>query len=130
MVYLAEYVHVRNTGSRLTGAYFIRQKDGPYCTDLEIRKLEKSSFSGDVVRRGKAIWITKSDRLFSTQEDRIEFDDGDVERTIDEVVSRYAHKNAKNLKTAVYLTAPMRAILRKEQKTAQSLYNQPVDFLM
>ena len=38
LVYLTEYHYVRNFGARLTKSYFIRQKDGPYCTDLQINR--------------------------------------------------------------------------------------------
>lgn len=37
LAYLAEYAYVKATGERLTKAYFIRQKDGPYCVDLSLQ---------------------------------------------------------------------------------------------
>jgi hypothetical protein len=47
----------------------------------------------------------------------------------DEAVQRYGDKNDAELKTAVYLTAPMRFLLRREQSAKSNLYNSPIDFL-
>ncbi|MEQ8195307.1 MAG: uracil-DNA glycosylase, partial [Rhodospirillales bacterium] len=44
LFYLAEYYAVKELGTRLTNAFIVRQKDGPYCTDLHYSKL-KSTFS-------------------------------------------------------------------------------------
>lgn len=45
LAYLTEYLHVRRSGRRLTSAYFIRQKDGPYCTDLEMARILRADDS-------------------------------------------------------------------------------------
>ena len=42
---------------------------------------------------------------------------------------RYGDKDDSELKTAVYLTAPMRFLLRREQTAGANLYNAPIDFL-
>ena len=42
IAYLVEWAYFQETGTRLTDAYFIRQKDGPYCTDLHIRRISNS----------------------------------------------------------------------------------------
>ena len=52
LAYLTEYVHVRRAGRRLTSAYFIRQEEGPYCTDLEINRLRRADGSIHTVSKG------------------------------------------------------------------------------
>jgi hypothetical protein len=42
LFYLLEYHHFRAHGRRLTSSYLIRQKDGPYFTDLHPAKLTRS----------------------------------------------------------------------------------------
>ncbi len=42
LFYLVEYHYLRAKGRRLTSSYAIRQKDGPYFTDLHIGKLKRS----------------------------------------------------------------------------------------
>ena len=40
--YLLEYNYFLKYNQRLTSSYIVRQKDGPYCTDLHIKKLTNS----------------------------------------------------------------------------------------
>jgi uracil-DNA glycosylase family 4 len=42
LFYLTEYEHCRATGRRITNCYIIRQKDGPYVVELNIKKLKKA----------------------------------------------------------------------------------------
>jgi uracil-DNA glycosylase family 4 len=128
LAYLAEYVHVRRFGRRLTSAYFIRQKDGPYCTDLELKRLRRASDSIKVATRGGKLFLRidpkVSDSFFA--EETI----SDAAReAVEEALSRYGDKDEADLKTAVYLTAPMKFLLRKERATQTNLHNAPIDFL-
>ena len=41
LVYLFELDQVRRHGKQVTDAFFVRQKDGPYCTGLHPNKLKK-----------------------------------------------------------------------------------------
>ncbi len=129
LAYLAEYVHVKRTGQRLTSAFFIRQKDGPYCTDLNIQRLKKADNEIIVSKRGDHLMI----RLSQISEPNL-FGDGpavseQVQRTLDEVIDRYRYPTDGDLKRAVYLTAPMRMMLRREKAQGTNLYNAPIDFL-
>jgi uncharacterized phage-associated protein len=47
-------------------------------------------------------------------------------RTLVEVANKYGHLSASKLKTATYLTAPMRALLRKEKTLRMNLFNSAV----
>jgi hypothetical protein len=53
----------------------------------------------------------------------------ELKRTLDEVIARYSFSSDADLKKAVYLTAPMRLILRREKYENLNLYNAPIDFM-
>jgi uracil-DNA glycosylase family 4 len=129
LTYLTEYLHVRKSGRRLTSAYFIRQKDGPYCTDLEIDRIRRADGSIRIFKEGSKLCLRlgsdKTPQLFSAQPEISE----DAKAAADEAMQRYGDKNDSELKTAVYLTAPMRFLLRREQSSKSNLYNSPIDFL-
>lgn len=128
LAYLTEYLHVRQTGRRLTSAYFIRQADGPYCTDLEVNRLRRSDGAIRIFREGDKLRL----RLGADNTPRL-FDEnplsGEARAAADEALDRYADKDDADLKTAVYLTAPMRFLLRQERTTNRTLLNAPIDFL-
>lgn len=128
--YLAEYLHVRRTGRRLTSAFFIRQKDGPYCTDLHLSRLKRSDPEIETVTRSGKLYLSLREggqyKLLREQGFEV---DGEAKRTLDEVISRYSFSSESDLKRAVYLTAPMRLMLRREQKENLNLYNAPIDFM-
>jgi uracil-DNA glycosylase family 4 len=129
LAYLTEYLHVRRSGRRLTKAYFIRQKDGPYCTDLELDRLKRADEAIRVFKSEGALCLRlRPDglpQLFSSGSEI----SGDAREAVDEALKRYGDKTDSELKTAVYLTAPMRALLRREQMARVNLYNAPIDFL-
>ena len=60
--------------------------------------------------------------------DEVQLEEG-FRKTLDEVIERYTYENDSDLKRAVYLTAPMRLILRREKYEKINLYNTPIDFL-
>ena len=128
LTYLTEYLHVRRCGHRLTSGYFIRQKDGPYCTDLEINRLRRSDGNIKVFKSGNSLCLrlgeSDNPELFSSQEIP-----ANARESADEALQRYGDKTDSELKTAVYLTAPMRFLLRKEQSAKLNMYNAPIDFL-
>jgi len=128
LAYLAEYLHVRKTGERLTNAYFIRQKDGPYCTDLQLGRLQRADRNLQVLKSKGQLFLTfasgHSAHLFATPDFA-----GPATTAVQEAIKRYAYESEADLKTAVYMTAPMRNILRKERSQNVSLFNAPIDFL-
>jgi uracil-DNA glycosylase family 4 len=130
LLYLAEYLHVRNTGSRLTSAFFIRQKDGPYCADVQINRLKRSDPSISTVTRGQKLFVrlntSEAPQLFPAFSHITEA----MKVTLDEAITRYSFYTEADLKKAVYLTAPMRLMLRREKHEDINLYNAPIDFLV
>ena len=128
LAYLTEYVHVRRAGRRLTSAYFIRQEEGPYCTDLEINRLRRADGSIHTVSKGGKLRLQLgTDQMPRLIEEPSLSEDAKV--AADEVLHRYGDKDDSELKTAAYLTAPMRVLLRKEKAEGVALLNTPIDFL-
>lgn len=129
LAYLAEYLHVRATGERLTDAFFIRQKEGPYCTDLHIARLKRAAPQLKTVTRAGKLFVrlgaSGSPSLIPRDQ---ELDEG-FRSTLNEVMARYNYDNEADLKKAVYLTAPMRLMLRREKVERINLHNAPIDFL-
>jgi uracil-DNA glycosylase family 4 len=121
LFYLAEYTSVRTHGARLTRAYFVRQKDGPYCTDLHTAKLEKTVSGLRLSGAGPQLVL----RLEDTRSVPID----EATRTIlDATIARYGTESDFDLKRIVYLTAPMRRLLRLEHNLGQNYYNSPIEF--
>jgi hypothetical protein len=65
---------------------------------------------------------TDSNTLFS-QTGKNEFDE-----VLTYVSEKYAKNSDSDLKRIVYLTAPMRQILRKEKGLGQNMFNRAIDF--
>ena len=127
LFYLLEYHHVRTTARRLTNSYAIRQKDGPYFTDLHISKLKRALPDLKITTKGSTMWLALEQRsdLFGDASHVT----SDLQKFVDSVVDRYRHRTDEALKTAVYLTAPMRRLLRKEKYQGADMFNAPIDFL-
>jgi uracil-DNA glycosylase family 4 len=123
LFYLVEYCFVRSHGRRLSGAYFIRQKDGPYCTDLQAAKLKKA-LPELVIRSYGPKLVLQLPKSAAPKLERPEIAD-----TVAQVLERYRDSEDAALKTAVYLTGPMRAILRAERQAHRNFVNVPIDFL-
>lgn len=128
LAYLAEYLHVRRTGERLTNAYFIRQKDGPYCTDLQLTRIQRADPSLHVTKDNGQLFLSFSSGHSANLFKEPEIAAG-AKSTVEEAIRRYGYQSDADLKTAVYMTAPMRNMLRKEQSEKVSMFNAPIDFL-
>lgn len=126
LAYLAEYLSVRKAGTRLSAGYFIRQKDGPYCTDLQIQRLRKANPRLVIRKDGTTLFLRLPHDMFVKPS--AEMLSNEARAILNEVVDRYSTRSDSELKTVVYLTAPMRSMLRREQRQI-NLYNAPIDFL-
>jgi uracil-DNA glycosylase family 4 len=121
LAYLVEYEYWKERGSRLTSAYFVRQKDGPYCVDLHHRRL-----IGIATKSGDKLMVSRAsdEDLFSERTiHRLMDGEGALKRVVD----KCKHMTDDRLKTLVYLTRPMRRILRRESQ-GDNLYNAPINF--
>jgi hypothetical protein len=125
LFYLVEYYYARENNKRLTSSYVVRQKDGPYFVDLHISKLRRSIPGLVVQKRGASLMLSQSgDRdLFETPVVAPQ-----VAQLISRIIIRYRDRSDEELKTAVYLTSPMRAFLSREKFGGANLFNAPLDF--
>ena len=128
LFFLLEYEATKRLGHTLTSAFFIRQKDGPYCTDLHLQKLRKG-ISELIIqdKSGKLILALPSQGLFGPQNQRTVLPRESVD-LIHTVTARYGSLDDSELKTRVYLTTPMRQMLKREKAELVNLTNAPIDF--
>jgi uracil-DNA glycosylase family 4 len=124
LFYLAEYEYYRQHNRRMTSAYIVRQKDGPYVFEMHIKKLTKAIKNLRVWNDRGRLMIKATGRLdlFSAQKNS-EYDD-----VLKYISERYARNSDRDLKRIVYLTAPMRQMLRKEKGLRESMFNRAIDF--
>jgi uracil-DNA glycosylase family 4 len=129
LFYLTEVIATGTLGQRLTRAYIIRQADGPYVTDLHINKLTKRLSGLCVTRRNDSLYLSLRE-----SNSKINLFDSPVQSASDKcseivrlVLARHLGKTDAELKTAAYLTQPMRRILSAERQSGRVL-NSPIKF--
>jgi len=124
LFYLIEYKYFKKFNSRLTNAYIVRQKDGPYCTDLHFQKIKKAL--PELVIRNKAgnLILNYSASIFAPPSEI----DNKAKEIIIEVLKDYGQLTSQAIKTKVYLTEPMRKFLKLENEGKLNLYNVPIEF--
>ncbi len=126
LYFLAEVAHMEAVGERLTNAYVVRQKDGPYCVDLHLAKLS-GLVSGLVVERhGGSVRVRLDVQRSLTEGLEVLGLSASEAMSIDGVVRRYGRHPDAELKRVTYLSAPMRALLRKERDLHVNLFNAAV----
>lgn len=126
LCFLAEIASLELTGERLTNAYVVRQKDGPYFVDLHLAKLPN-------LVPGIQTW-TERGKVFVRLEPQLDFLPGEEsprlegpgEAAIQKVLAKYGRMTDEELKRVVYLSKYMRSLLRKEKSSGVNLYNAAV----
>lgn len=127
LLFMAEVRHLETAGERLTSAYIVRQKDGPYCVELHPKKLAQgipdlifSTFRSKlfVSRQNQSSLIGSHDLRSTLSPTEL--------KTINSVLKKYGDLSDGELKRAVYLTRPMRILLRKEKALRENLFNSPL----
>lgn len=126
LCFLAEIASLESSGERLTNAYVVRQKDGPYFVDLHLAKLPQlipgiQTWS----ERGKVLLRLAPQLGFLDTDDHPGLGKSD-EAAIEKVLAKYGRMSDAELKRVVYLSKYMRAFLRKEKSTGANLYNAAV----
>jgi uracil-DNA glycosylase family 4 len=127
LFYLIEYHHFRMKGKRLTSSYVIRQKDGPYFTDLHIGKLKRAIPRLIITEQNARLTLSIKDGVHLFESSGLESGE-DLYFFVSDVLRRYGTKSDEQIKTAVYLTQPMRSILRKEKYAGANLFNAAIEF--
>ena len=124
LFYLAEYEFYRRTHRRMTSAYIVRQKEGPYVFEMHIKKLKKAIKGLEVWTHGSRLMLRNaaSDSFFDKRQ-ACEFDD-----VLSQITAKFGKCSDRDLKRIVYLTSPMRQMLKKEKGLGQNMFNRPIDF--
>jgi uracil-DNA glycosylase family 4 len=126
LLYLVECESWKRSGRRMTDAFFLRQKDGPYCTDLHLLKLKKALGGLVVSYEGTRPILKLAQRsLFDTEDVKLP---AEVEQILVSVIDSAGSLSDAELKTRVYLTSPMRKMLRLEKSKMINLYNSQIRF--
>jgi hypothetical protein len=128
LFYLLEYEHYRQKQRRFSACYIVRQKDGPYVTDLNIKKLKKALPDLETWSANGKLMLSLTDAtpLLSRTEDSL----GTLPASdlVADVAQKYGHLSDAKLKQTVYVTAPMRHMLRREKYHGENLFNAAIDF--
>jgi uracil-DNA glycosylase family 4 len=128
LFYLLECRYATEYGRRLSRAFFIRQKDGPYCVDLHPRKLQKALPYVEVKTSGAKVLVKASHAdLFGKERIEREAIPDPMKKEILKILSQYQGLKDSELKTKAYLTTPMRRIQRQEKRAGSKLYNVPIE---
>jgi len=126
LLFMAEVRHLEATSERLTEGYYVRQKDGPYCVELHASRLT-ALIPGCFTRTvGKHLLISLGQEDLLGGASHVGALGAVARRTLSEVAAKYGRLPAGKLKTAVYLTVPMRNLLRKERALRMNLFNSAV----
>ncbi len=125
LLYLSEYIYSTRNDCRLTNAYFVRQKDGPYCVDLHPVKMARAGSRLHFGSRNGSYRVHFEDQQLFTPPLEL---DRRVEEVVEALFRKYYGLSEEKLKTSVYLTRPMRSMLRKE-RAGSNQFNAPINFL-
>ncbi len=127
LLFLAETKYLEKTGERLTRAYIIRQKDGPYCVDLHPKRLPAlvSGIEVASTRAGLILAAPAQGDFFDNRQETQVLSAVALE-IIDGVIERYGEMSHSDLKRAAYLASPMRRILRRERSARENFFNAPL----
>lgn len=124
VLYLVEWNALESTGRRASSAFFLRQKDGPYCTDIHLTRLKRAL--PELVVSGPAsrpiLSIGKGRQPAEAQSHL----PAEYQAVVKRVLESTIHLSDAELKIKVYLTKPLRAILRAERARLVNLYNTPI----
>ncbi|MDO3524739.1 uracil-DNA glycosylase [Ralstonia pseudosolanacearum] len=126
LCFLAEVASLEATGERLTNAYVVRQKDGPYFVDLHLAKLPQLIAGIQVRSVGSKVMLGLPPQLSLLDAEPAEALSASDDAAIKKVLTKYGRMRDDELKRVVYLSKYMRALLRKERSTGANLYNAAV----
>lgn len=126
LLYLLEWSYMNERSERLTGAYFIRQKDGPYCTDIQLTKLKAAIPILQIRKVGNSLHLRLPEKDLFAKDDSLINEGSETDEFVRNQMKKFGDKSDAELKSRAYLTPPMKLILKKEQGEAVNLYNAPI----
>lgn len=110
LLYLIDLNSLKYTGKSISGTIYLRMQEGPWIPSLQsIIKMNNQSFN--------IYFIKKKPFIRSVQNQVVEqmFTDSEKHQ-FHSVLDKYATYSDAAIKTAVYLTEPMKYVLRQERK--------------
>ncbi|MDM0015767.1 uracil-DNA glycosylase [Variovorax sp. J22P168] len=128
LCFLAELASLEANGERMTNAYVVRQKDGPYFVDLHAAKLPQLIEGVQLRSEGGKLMLALPSQLALEDEAALTAPALSLSdrATVDSVLEKYGHLSDAELKRTVYLSHVMRDLLRQERATGANLYNAAV----
>jgi uracil-DNA glycosylase family 4 len=109
LLYLIDYGFLKQSGKSVSGAIFLRMQEGPWIPSLQnLIKYNDNYFETYFVNKKPYIRpqrIELSSKIFS----------GNENKCIYSILEKYATYTDAEIKTAVYLTKPMKYILKQEK---------------
>jgi uracil-DNA glycosylase family 4 len=126
LLFMAEVRHLEATSERLTEGYFVRQKDGPYCVELHASRLPFLIPGCRTRTTANQLMVSLGQQNLFPATPKPSLLDARARSTLVEVIKKYGRLPPSKLKTAIYLTAPMRALLRQEKTLRINLFNSAV----
>lgn len=110
LLYLVDYAAIRALGAKISGQVYLRQQEGPWTPALKDAVAVMNGFEirSTVLRGRPHVQRGPSPRFrVSLSEDAL--------RVILDTTERYGNRSDAEIKTAAYLTRPMRELLRAER---------------
>jgi len=115
LLYLIDYESLKRRKTLISNSFYIRSYNGPIPVGLDYQ-LEELLTIGMIEKvKGKFAAKIREYNAFTGLDKEI----------IEYIINNYAHKTNSQIKTATYLTTPMKRILRAEKQN-KSMLHQPV----
>ncbi|MGE5620994.1 MAG: uracil-DNA glycosylase family protein [archaeon] len=120
LLYLIDLYSIERFGYSLTGSTYIRQQDGPWIPILQkiLQKHDKTFINYKNINHIQKI------KSIDNHKTEYSFKDNELE-LIAEIVKKYGKLSHSQIKTKVYLTDPMKSILKRE-RMGENMLNKPV----
>ncbi len=115
LIYLIDYESLKSRGKLVTNSFYIRSFNGPIPVGLD-NELRDLLDLGIITRLKSGFRLNPTFTIEATSEEK---------SIIDDIVMRYGKVKDREIKTAAYLTKPMKRILRIE-KQGISMLHKPV----
>jgi uracil-DNA glycosylase family 4 len=127
LLFLAEVRHLEATDERLTEAYFVRQKDGPYCVEFHGSRISTlvPGAQTRLVRGRLIVALDRQKSLYAAPPADALLSENEL-RTLDHVAHKYGSLSDGDLKRVTYMAGPMREMLRREKALRVNLFNSAV----
>lgn len=126
IVYLFEYEFLRLNGRRFTSLFLIRQKEGPYCTDLASALTRPDRVGAEVIfRQGKPFVRAAGSQASLFEASQVRPTNPDAEELLARILARVRGLSDARLKMMTYRTPPMRELL-KQERSGRYCLNRPL----